>query len=603
MSGIEVAGLVLGAFPLIITALEKWHDTAILVEEWWQVRREYQECVDRIGIEHLEFESSLKECLLPHVGMMDDHEMDLLISDPGGPEWKKLNLQHKLTKRSLDLYISTINRMNSTMESIKRRVSKMEFRDLLDHDSNVYFPHIYNFQVIESDGHFQTPRQSTPRTAFSKTKAKVDYERNRVGFTFGKSTRTRLFDDIRKCNEDLRRIFKAQERIATATMVGRDVTAKKGMTKSMGAFFLHANCVYGLLCSAWTCTCWNFHRANLLLCHRITREIRLDILFNFDHVTDGVQSKPWTYQETMIRKTDPASNQSSISVPVPAMHSKASSRAGKVTSERPSAAGKAPQKSALVLRQNTNSGNSKKESSVSWDTAAPSIETQIKDFCSSIAAGTNRCFGYLENDENRYLVHPTPTSDQKLPDSPATVSLEELLPPQGRCALSRRKRYYLAWTIASSHIQLHSTPWLGEQWTKRDIILPKKTDEVDELHPYISRGFENTKCTPTPFDPTFSTLGILLMELCYGRPFEDTEAWRKHTPPTGHNDISQMAAAWEWWKDVDAEAGDEYAEAIKWCLTKFSGVDKDPKWKQDLFKNVVTPLKKCYEAIGGPVAF
>jgi hypothetical protein len=84
MSGFEVAGVVLGGFPILISALEHWHHGAKLLKNWWQFRREYRRSLDDINYHKLAFERNLQECLLPLVA--DDDEVEALVRDPTGPK-------------------------------------------------------------------------------------------------------------------------------------------------------------------------------------------------------------------------------------------------------------------------------------------------------------------------------------------------------------------------------------------------------------------------------------------------------------------------------------------------------------------------------------
>lgn len=42
MSGVEAAGFVLAAFPLLISALEHYRESAEVLKDWWRFKREYR---------------------------------------------------------------------------------------------------------------------------------------------------------------------------------------------------------------------------------------------------------------------------------------------------------------------------------------------------------------------------------------------------------------------------------------------------------------------------------------------------------------------------------------------------------------------------------
>ena len=120
MSGIELAGIVLGAFPLLISALEHYRETAEVLEDWWQIKKEYKKCKNEIKVQELAFENNLERFLLPLI--VDDHDIAALIADPGGDKWKDPGLEVKLKDRlpkSYELFLDTISDINATMDGLK----------------------------------------------------------------------------------------------------------------------------------------------------------------------------------------------------------------------------------------------------------------------------------------------------------------------------------------------------------------------------------------------------------------------------------------------------------------------------------------------------
>ena len=123
MSGIEVAGLLLGAFPLLISALEHYRQGAEVLEDWWHIRKEYNKCKNEIKVQELAFEDNLERFLLPLI--VDDHEIAALIAEPGGIKWKDTKLEDKLKRRlpkSYDLFLDTIYDIKSTMDDLNEEL-------------------------------------------------------------------------------------------------------------------------------------------------------------------------------------------------------------------------------------------------------------------------------------------------------------------------------------------------------------------------------------------------------------------------------------------------------------------------------------------------
>jgi hypothetical protein len=97
MTGLEVAGILLGVFPLIISGLEHWRDAAKVGGLYWRVRKEYAKCRSDVQFHEIWYRQNLKELLLPV--MNDADEVVGLVADPGGKGWSNKELQGRLEGR------------------------------------------------------------------------------------------------------------------------------------------------------------------------------------------------------------------------------------------------------------------------------------------------------------------------------------------------------------------------------------------------------------------------------------------------------------------------------------------------------------------------
>lgn len=182
------------------------------------------------------------------------------------------------------------------------------------------------------------------------------------------------------------------------------------------------------------------------------------------------------------------------------------------------------------------------------------------------------------------------------------LSLKDLLEQKTDIKLSRRQRYGLATALALSYIQLHSTPWLTEDWGKAHILFFKASSECKTAlldQPRLSTDFKS----PFDIDMTrqnsnrdLKALGILLIELCFGCTLENTEVRQKYPflQDSGNFYLDQ-AAAIELCSHVADEAGPEYLAAVQWCLNWNSSKSaSDTEWRTELYDNVVKPLRQCH---------
>jgi hypothetical protein len=97
MSGIEIAGLVLGAFPILLYALESYRESAEIFGDWWRVKSVYSKCKQELRYHQLLYEYNIERFLLPLVA--DDEELRRLMNDPAGAAWEDPRLEEKLQKR------------------------------------------------------------------------------------------------------------------------------------------------------------------------------------------------------------------------------------------------------------------------------------------------------------------------------------------------------------------------------------------------------------------------------------------------------------------------------------------------------------------------
>jgi hypothetical protein len=131
LMGQEIAGFVLAAIPLMISALEHYRDTAEVLKGWWKVKTEYRKCVRSLNYPKIAFKENLEELFLPLVA--DDEMVQRLLSCPGGKDWNDPGLEEFLEKRMPKAYLSYLDTMESMMETVQRReevlgMNKIHFR-------------------------------------------------------------------------------------------------------------------------------------------------------------------------------------------------------------------------------------------------------------------------------------------------------------------------------------------------------------------------------------------------------------------------------------------------------------------------------------------
>jgi hypothetical protein len=125
----------------------------------------------------------------------------------------------------------------------------------------------------------------------------LEFQAQRIKFSFNKKVRNQLLDELARYNAQLRDLLASSDRLAESRGHWRNEKSAVGM---LHRFWHHANSLYSILANTWRCNCQTFHNANLLLQHRTTPEIGFNILFLFGQSMARPGPGPWTWQETKI---------------------------------------------------------------------------------------------------------------------------------------------------------------------------------------------------------------------------------------------------------------------------------------------------------------
>ncbi len=250
---------------------------------------------------------------------------------------------------------------------------------------------------------------------------------------------------------------------------------------------------------------------------------------------------------------------------------------------------------------------------------------EIIDLCRAIkdAQQAPPLRGFLRGHEDQRLVFFPIEPKRAASESHEFVSLDTLL--RRSCSpgmnggadecvtLTRQERYKIAVTLASSFLQLHTTPWLEDKWSKKDILFPRnETGSRPSIdRPYVARDY-SPATAPAPLSPvsvsplvlspetsreSLFRLGVVLLELCFGQAIEDQLIRQQCLGPNGEsNELTDRMTAWMWRKDVLGESGPEFDNAIRRCLDCAFGPKStnlaDDDFKEAVYNEVVEPLEK-----------
>lgn len=226
----------------------------------------------------------------------------------------------------------------------------------------------------------------------------------------------------------------------------------------------------------------------------------------------------------------------------------------------------------------------------------------ITSLCISLDRTEGECCGYLPQHDCHYFVYKDP--DRPVP-SPSFIPLDQLLRKQQLPMPKRKQCFALAWILSSSFLQLLESPWLPASWQIADIVFYQDSKQpgryaLDQPHlnhrllpreegiPLTERG------RMMQLYSLLETLGILLLELCFGELLEDQPYRTQHSNSSCGpiERIFDVAAAKEWHGEVEEDAGYEYSVAVGWCLGGILSAPPD-KWREEMLQKVVHPLESC----------
>jgi hypothetical protein len=207
------------------------------------------------------------------------------------------------------------------------------------------------------------------------------------------------------------------------------------------------------------------------------------------------------------------------------------------------------------------------------------------------------CYGgFTDVNSDRYY---TISALESPSNTTSTTTLAEIINGTTSVTLTRIQRYSIAATLASSLLQLESISW-SKGWTATDVHFAHDINAAPGTPLEYDKPFFITPFTPTTLtlDDRFKSIGTLLLELCFGKLLDQHELWQQACFSAAKaNPMMRHFVACEWSKDVEGEAGEQYASAVRFCLHQGPAVLQDDKWRTDFAQAVVWPLQQCYESM------
>lgn len=567
MSGFEIAGVVLGSIPLIISALEHYGNGLSTIQRWRRYQRELQSLVRNLQTEQVKLQNVIEKLL---VGIASSSEIEALIDDPFGDLWRQETLETKIRFRlwsSSAVFTETVYDILKAIKEMKERIGPQGDGNVSRVRRGIFTLRRTRYEDL----------LSTIRTGVSNlenlTDRNIELEPSRRV-----RSQTKLFSVLRDMSNSLYRALRASFRCSCKHHVGLKLQPRSANITPMDD-------VDGIMRDL------SFHLAisYRFMVHNETRNAKTAL----------------DWQEVVL-KTECAP------LPQPPAQSQIRNRGASPIG------GKAKKSVAFFFSQTHKSVELHTKlpdltvgvaSNIAFSSAAT-----ILDLCGKLHQSQKQAAGnsygtlidYLPQTARRYSVHPGPTTDDS--QSWSLVSLRKVLdqktafPP-----LSYHDRLRLAATISASVLQLHGTPWLPAILTSGDIFFihkPAAPFLAMYWHPVLVRHLpegdpqlanDQTAIT-TERNPTLLSLGCVLIEIILGRAL-----YRVSTFPareTGEDLMSDYVAAQSLMEEVRMKSSN-YGTAVARCvdgrLHKHGCGLEDGELCQDVYSGVVALLERDLE--------
>lgn len=441
-------------------------------------------------------------------------------------------------------------------------------------------------------------------------------------YVLARKRRARLMDMLDRYNNDLQQLLGNSDRLESTRRKRKAVLPALFELLRRQAFSLHS-AIYRSL----QCECSSFHSARLLLSAgngvsttpeaQATEDVpKLKIYF-------GRDSSPISCTDTLTNHSD---RWYAADVEMGEVDTDTS---GEATNFLPEYAAGAPMRSPSVSKSEI--AHSTRKVSFQHTSRRPSSASQvpkdaakIDDLCVALKQYEGSAqdqtlrghLGYLPGDENIchmiYHSHDRKPSAEEIHDSITLAELLKQQPPWGSHDIKRPQRLEIALVMAKVVLQLHSCPWLKDNWAKEDIYFfrdqqakifldsmaltskfhpVKLATSLETLTPAMSHSSrKRTKAS-------LLSLGVLILEMWFNISIESCHFRDRFLGPDGaENEFTRFNTAQKWQENALDEGGIDFHSLTYCCIYgEFSTTKQDlndEEMRKAVYQEVVQPLER-----------
>lgn len=291
MSGIEVVGLVFGAFALSVSAMEHSERAKRAAKTFWMIERAHQKDYWDVRWCQTMYILHLEKLLRPFAVIEidgDPQNCENLLKDPEGPLWK-----HPLVEKALEA------RMRNHYQTYKN--SLKELQSLMVQLAKETKVDDAQFQQYLASQEASTRKRPMIQRA-NEMVHEAAFQARRLKYSLSSRSREDLLLHVRRYITDLQDLLAAVDGLSDQSSE-QNVTRGMTMTKSAFNFWRHAERMYRLLRASMSCNCRNMHCARVWLIESRDFQIRLRLFLQYAKHNQQ-QSISWVDQPLEIRHVE-----------------------------------------------------------------------------------------------------------------------------------------------------------------------------------------------------------------------------------------------------------------------------------------------------------
>ncbi|KAF5585569.1 hypothetical protein FPCIR_8282 [Fusarium pseudocircinatum] len=530
MSGFEVAGIVLGSIPIVVSALQCYMNGLGTLQNFRSYKRTLKSLILNLKNEHINLQN-ICETLL--IGIAPQTRIEEMIRDPFGDLWREEEIFNKLRLRlwsSLQVFDDRVQDMREAIEEMMKKLN------------------------VGADW----AENSSIKKQFKRAK-----------FILQKSNHEEVLTRIRDGVSALQRLA-----VLNTDLEPQRKSRSQGRLNKLVNGMLSG--IYHALRSTMTCKCSGLHDVGLRLTppsrtvvpedddDDIIKELQFRLAVSYLTGSQVNTSKQWN--EILLRSGEDVKT-STISF----------------TAQNTSASKKTV---GFAVPSTTSSINSQQSQTVVIESALSNLtfntlRTMSEPICSKHISNLceamqtmgkrkqgERC-GHIQHcyltETKRYDVYTLECLGSC--DQWSLVPLKEVLQDP---ALLYGDKLRLAWMIACGVLQMQGTPWVADIPRSEDIFIARKDGVHQFQQVFVLRHFPEyprVNATASPPNHFMLYLGILLIELILGQSIATPDSAQNQTLEHGlPRHVLDYEAANKLLGRVMMTGGSRYYNAVERCL-------------------------------------